>query len=195
MTMIRRLAEKEHSAALDRLTSSISAIMKLGARTDESQFTKVKSLISDMSDRLQAEVPSEVRDTSYRDERTSKATKKKENLEADVTNMKFDAGAGEDPSMKVQGSITELINPLLEETSSDATQKACCDEETSRATEKENLDADTAKHSSTLVSRSSTLDGEISTLRSELSAVSNRQLQTDTTRRRVCSTERGHKSV
>ena len=29
------LAEKEHSAALDRLTSSISAIMKLGARTDE----------------------------------------------------------------------------------------------------------------------------------------------------------------
>ena len=40
MTTVRRLAEKEHSAALDRLTSSISAIMKLGARTDESPFTK-----------------------------------------------------------------------------------------------------------------------------------------------------------
>ena len=40
MTMVRRLVEKEHSAALDRLTSSISAIMKLGARTDESPFTK-----------------------------------------------------------------------------------------------------------------------------------------------------------
>ena len=93
--------------------------------------------------------------------------------------MKFD---GEDPIMKVKGSITELINRLLEETSSEATQKACYDEETSKATEKANLDADTAKHSSTLVSRSTTLDGEISTLQSELSALSNRLLQTDTMR-------------
>ena len=52
MAMVRRLAEKEHSAALDRLTSSISAIMKLGAGTDECPFTKVKSLISDLSDRV-----------------------------------------------------------------------------------------------------------------------------------------------
>ena len=83
----------------------------------------VKSLISDLSDRLQAEVPSEVRDTSYRDEETSKATEKKENL-----------------------------------------------------------DVDTAKHSSTLVSRSFTLDGEISTLQSELDALSKWPLQMDTMR-------------
>ena len=57
-----------------------------------------------------------------------------------------------------------------------------CDEETSMAAEKDDLDADTAKHSSTLVSRSTTLDGEISTLQSELSALSNRQLQRDTMR-------------
>ena len=84
---------------------------------------KVKSLISDLSDRLQAEVSSEVRDTSSRDEETSKATEKKENL-----------------------------------------------------------DADTAKHSSTLVSRSSTLHGEISTLQSELDALSKWPLQMDTMR-------------
>ena len=118
MTMVRRLAEKEHSAALDRLTSSISAIMKLGAGNDENPFAKVK------------------------------------------------------------GSITELTNRFSEETSSEAT---CYDEETSKATKKENLYADTAKHSSTLVSRS-TLDCEISTLQSELSALSNRQLHTDTMR-------------
>ena len=122
MTIVRRLAEKEHSAALDRLTSSISAIMKLGAGNDENPFATVESLTSDLSDKLQ-ETPSEVRDTSYRDERTSKATEKKENLYAD-----------------------------------------------------------TAKHSSTLVSSSTTLHSEISTLQSELSALSNRQLHTDTMR-------------
>ena len=55
---------------------------------------------------------SEVRDTSYRDERTSKATEKKEHLEADVANMKFDAGVGEDPFARVMGLITEMINQL-----------------------------------------------------------------------------------
>ena len=93
----------------------------------------------------------------------SKATEKKENLEADVANMKFDAGAGEDPFMKVKGSITELINRLFEEISSEATQKACYDEETSKATDKENLDADTGKRSSThetAVSRSTKADPE-----------------------------------
>ena len=53
-----------------------------------------------------AHAPS-VRDTSYRDERTSKVTKKKENLEAYVANMKFDAGVGEDPFARVKGLITE----------------------------------------------------------------------------------------
>ena len=310
--------------------------------TDESPFTKVKTLISDLSDRLQAEVPSEMRDTSSHDERMSKATEK-ENLEADVANMKFDA---EEPFMKVKGLVMGLISRLRDESSSQANQKAYCNEEMSKhapvpqvleelvevstlfsqkriqhhfggsflqggvgaalrravmnsekvsgsdrssipsflsggtsdggrygpqsgeivgilkqlmdetsvdlqtleeeeldqktnhgslvkaktgetlavevekmesepfeakrapfvkvkglitrlinrlqtemshvshetlmAAEKEDLDADTAKHSSTLVSRSATLDGEISTLQSELSALSNRQLQTDT---------------
>ena len=56
----------------------------------------------------------------------------------------------------MKGSITELISRLLEETSSETKQKACFDEETSKA--------DTAKHSSileTAVSRS-TLDSEVS---------------------------------
>ena len=107
MPLVRGLAEKEHSAALDQLTSSISAIMKLDARTDESPFSKVKSLISD---------------------RTLKTTEKKENLESDVANMKFDAGAGEDPFAGLKGLITELISQL----------------------QREALDADTGKHSSTL---------------------------------------------
>ena len=43
--------EKEHSAAFDGLTSSISAIMKFSAETGDDPFVKVKGLIS----RLQKE--------------------------------------------------------------------------------------------------------------------------------------------
>ena len=51
MTMVRRLVEKEHSAAFGGLTSSISAIMKFSAETGDDPFVKVKGLIS----RLQKE--------------------------------------------------------------------------------------------------------------------------------------------
>ena len=47
--------------------------------------------------------------------------------------MKF--GAGARPFAKVKGLITELINRLQSEASSEANRKSYCDEETSKATE------------------------------------------------------------
>ena len=65
----------------------------------------------------------------------SKATEK-ENLEADVANMKFDAGADEDPFMKVKGLVMGLISRLRDESSSQANnQKAYCNEEMSKHVE------------------------------------------------------------
>ena len=66
-------------------------------------------------------------------DRTLKTTEKKENLESDVANMKFDAGIGEDPFVKVKGLVTRLID------------KSYCDEETSMAAKKEDLEDDTSK--------------------------------------------------
>ena len=42
VTMVRRLAAQEHSAALAQLASCISAIMKFGAGADDDPFVKVK---------------------------------------------------------------------------------------------------------------------------------------------------------
>ena len=71
-----------------------------------------------------------------------------------IVELSIKAGEGLLVELKVKGSITELISRLLGETFSETRQKACFDEEMSKA--------DTAKHSSTLetaVSRS-TLDSE-----------------------------------
>ena len=80
------------------------------------------------------------------------------------TILKFGVGTCENPFMRVNTLITELISWLQDGASSETRQKVCFDEVTSQATEKkEDLKADTAKHSSVLetaVSRS-TLDGEV----------------------------------
>ena len=65
--------------------------------------------------------------------------------------LKFGTRTGEVPFSKVKGLFTELFGRLQEEASSEASRKACCDEETSKAiAEKEDREADIAKHSSRL---------------------------------------------
>ena len=67
--------------------------------------------------------------------------------------LKFGAATDENPFMRVNTLITELISWLQDEASLETRQKACFDEETLKATEKEDLGADTAKHSSKISSR------------------------------------------
>ena len=64
VTMVRRLAKQEHSTALAQLGSRISAIMKFGAGADDDPFVKVKDLITDLINRLQAEASSETNQKS-----------------------------------------------------------------------------------------------------------------------------------
>ena len=78
-----------------------------------------------------------------------------------------------------------MIGRLRDESSSQTNQKAYCDEEVSKLTEKEDLKADTGVHPSkleTAMFRSTTLNAEISALQSELDALSKLPLQMDTMR-------------
>ena len=74
VTVVRHLAKKEHSAALAQLASRTSAIMKFGVGAGVDPFVKVKSLFTDLINRLQAETSSEASHKLYCDEETSKAT-------------------------------------------------------------------------------------------------------------------------
>ena len=97
----------------------------------------------------------------------------------------FGAGLDDDPLAKVKGLITTLINRLQTEASSEARHKSSGDEETARATKKEDLESDVAKHSSKIeagVARGTVLDGELAALQSELGSVSARQLDMDNIR-------------
>merc|ERR1719267_532948 len=58
VTLVKKLARDQHSAALNQLASRISAVVKYGAR-DGDPFAKVKGLISDMIMKLEKEAESE----------------------------------------------------------------------------------------------------------------------------------------
>merc|ERR1712039_632472 len=55
VTMVKKLAQKHHSAALAQLASRISAVMRLGSSGGDDPFAKVKGLISEMISKLEAE--------------------------------------------------------------------------------------------------------------------------------------------
>ena len=105
---VRRLAEQEHSTALDQLASRISAIMKFGAGADGDPFVKVKDLITDLISRLQAEASSETNQKSYCDEEMSKATEKREDLETDVAKHSSKLEAAVARSIDLDGEISAL---------------------------------------------------------------------------------------
>jgi len=112
VTLVRRLAKREHSAALAQLASRISAIMKFGAGSGEDPFAKVKGLITDLISRLQAEASSEANHKAYCDEETSKANEKKEDLEADIAKHSSKLETAVSRSTILDGEISALQSEL-----------------------------------------------------------------------------------
>ena len=104
--LVRRLAEQEHSTTLAQPESCISATMKFGAGADGDPSVKVKDLITDLISRLQAEASSETNQKSYCDEEMSKATEKREDLEADVAKHSSKLEAAVARSIDLDGEIS-----------------------------------------------------------------------------------------
>ena len=108
VAMVRKLAKNEHSAALAQLASRISAVMKFGAGAGEDHFVKVKGLITELINRLQAEASSEATHKSYCDEEMSKTTEKKQDLESDVAKHSSRLEAAVSKSNILEGEIAAL---------------------------------------------------------------------------------------
>ena len=79
--------------------------MKFGAGADGDPFVKVKDLITDLISRLQAEASSETNQKSYCSEEVSKATEKREDLEADVAKHSSKLEAAVARSIDLDGEI------------------------------------------------------------------------------------------
>merc|ERR1719387_3460234 len=77
ITLVKKLARDQHSAALAQLASRIGVVVKYGNRNGDDPFAKVKGLISDMIAKLEKEAEAEATEKAYCDEQMSKTEAKK----------------------------------------------------------------------------------------------------------------------
>merc|ERR1719408_1159878 len=87
ITLVKKLAREQHSAALAQLASRISSVIKYGSKDGSDPFAKVKGLISDMIVKLEKEAESEATEKAYCDEQIAKTESKKAELEGDIAKL------------------------------------------------------------------------------------------------------------
>merc|ERR1740129_2111054 len=110
--LVRRLAKKEHSSALNQLASRISAVARYSGSNREDVFSKVKGLIEAMIAKLEKEAGAEATEKAYCDEQIAKTEAKKSELEEDIAKMtsKIDQATAKSARLKaeVMGLESEL---------------------------------------------------------------------------------------
>merc|ERR1719336_1470907 len=121
VTMVKKLAEKHHSAALAQLASRMSAVIRFGAAGGADPFGKIKGLIADMISKLENEAAAEATEKAYCDEQMSKTEAKKEELEEDTAKLtsKIDMAAAKSAGLKadvkeLQGELAALAKEQAE---------------------------------------------------------------------------------
>jgi len=112
IVMVKRLAQKHHSAALAQLASRISALVRYGGSNGDDAFGKVKGLIRDMIAKLEKEAGADATEKAYCDEQMAKTEAKKSELDEDIAHMtaKIDQAAARSAELKEQ--VKELQDEL-----------------------------------------------------------------------------------
>jgi len=114
ITLVKKLAKDQHSAALAQLASRIAVVVKYGARDGADPFAKVKGLISDMIMKLEKEAESEATEKAYCDEQMAKTEAKKSELDADIAKLSSKIDKAASKSAELKESVKQLQAELAE---------------------------------------------------------------------------------
>jgi len=112
VTLVKRLARQQHSAALAQLASRVAAEFRYGASNGDDPFVKVKGLIMDMISKLEAEADAEATEKAYCDEQLAKTKAKKEELDDDIAKLTVKIDQASSKSANLKEDVSELESEL-----------------------------------------------------------------------------------
>merc|ERR1719335_1412708 len=121
VNVLKRLADQHHSTALAQLASRVATTIRYGQASGDDPFAKVKTLITEMIDKLMKEAEAEASHKAYCDEEMSKTKAKKDELNADIEKLtsKIDVASARSADLKqevkeLQKEIADLVESQAE---------------------------------------------------------------------------------
>eukprot|EP00929_Paragymnodinium_shiwhaense_P084459 TRINITY_DN4515_c1_g1_i1.p1 TRINITY_DN4515_c1_g1~~TRINITY_DN4515_c1_g1_i1.p1 ORF type:complete len:740 (+),score=286.02 TRINITY_DN4515_c1_g1_i1:94-2313(+) len=112
VAMVQRLASAAHSAKLLQLVNALQANSRLSTFAGADPFEKVRTLITDMVEKLQTEMAKEAEEKAWCDQEMSRTTKQKTDLEEESQKLKTHIDEAAAQSGKLQGEVAELQKEL-----------------------------------------------------------------------------------
>merc|ERR1719478_1652743 len=135
--LIRDLAQKQKSTALAQLASRMVTVMRGGHGADI--FAKVKGLIQDMIEKLQAEAEADATEKAFCDKEMAETEQKKADKEADIEKLSTQIDSQNAKSAKLKEEVATLQKELS------ALAKAQAEMDKLRAEEKAAFDKNSAE--------------------------------------------------
>merc|ERR1719265_2417781 len=113
---VRRLGEKQGSAMLGQLAARMASAL----HSEADVFAKIKGLISDMGEKLEAEAEADATEKAYCDKELGESNAKKDDKTAEIEKLTAKIDSMSSQSKKLKGEIATLQEELGELTKSQA---------------------------------------------------------------------------
>merc|ERR1719159_1161236 len=109
LNLVKKLARQHHSSALAQLASRIQAVFKYSQSTGDDPFVKVKGLIVDLINKLEAEAAAAATEKAWCDEQMAKTEEKKQELDEDIEKLttKIDKASADSAQLKDEVKVLQ----------------------------------------------------------------------------------------
>jgi len=118
--LIRDLAKKENSAALAQLASRVASTVRFGGGDQADMFGKVKGMITDMIEKLEAEAESDATEKAFCDKELAETRLKKDDKTAEIEKLSTSIESMTAKSAKLKEEVATLQSELSALTKSQA---------------------------------------------------------------------------
>lgn len=109
---IRQLAKKHHAPALAQLASRMASEMRFGSGSQSDVFEKIKGLITDMIEKLEAEAEADATKKAYCDKELAETNQKKDDKTAEIEKLSAKIEQQKAQSAKLKEEVAVLQEEL-----------------------------------------------------------------------------------